>query len=214
MQIGKIRAALFDMDGTLFDTEQIYRDAWLSAGVPEDLYLTFIGAPRSRIKTLLADHGLDPEAIYIYKDRFVSEALADGVPVKPGVNECLRWLAEHGVPCAVATSSSRETALGYLARTGLADYFAEVVSGNQVEHGKPAPDIFLYAAGQLGARPEESVVFEDSFNGVRSARAAGMYTVMVPDAVAPDDEMRALADVILPSLADVPAHFEKGGEEG
>ncbi len=202
------RAALFDMDGTLFDTEVIYRDAWLSAGVPEDLYLTFIGAPRSRIKQLLADHGLDPEAIYVYKDQFVSDALKDHIPVKPGVEACLQWLKEQGISCAVATSSSIETARKYVSRAGLDGYFAQVISGNQVEHGKPAPDVFLFAARQLGASPEETVVLEDSYNGIRAGHAAGMYTIMIPDAVAPDDEMQALSDVILTSLAEVPKHLQ------
>ncbi len=201
----QITAAIFDMDGTIYDTEQIYRRAWLAAGVPEDLYRSYIGTPRAYIKKLLTEHGFDAEEIYRQKDAFTAAETAERVPLKPGALECLSFLKEHGIRTAIATSSSVETAHTYLAKSGLAPYFDVVCSGNQVEHGKPAPDVFLYAAELLGAAPEECFVAEDSFNGVRAGRAAGMFTVMIPDLVEPDEEILALADACLESLSQLPA---------
>ena len=199
-----ITAAIFDMDGTIFDTEQIYRRAWLSAGVPEPLYRSYIGTPRAYIKKLLTENGFDAEEIYRQKDAFTAAETAVHVPVKPGAETCLAFLKEHGIRCAIATSSSVETAQTYLAKSGLAPYFDVVCSGNQVEHGKPAPDVFLYAAELLGTAPEECFVAEDSFNGVRAGHAAGMFTVMIPDLVAPDEEILTLADACLENLAQLP----------
>ena len=204
-QKAQIKAAIFDMDGTIFDTEQIYRRAWLSAGVPEPLYRSYIGTPRAYIKKLLTENGFDAEEIYRQKDAFTAAETAVHVPVKPGAEACLAFLKEHGIRCAIATSSSVETAQTYLAKSGLVPYFDVVCSGNQVEHGKPAPDVFLYAAELLGAAPEECFVAEDSFNGVRAGRAADIFTVMIPDLVEPDEEILALADARLESLGQLPA---------
>ena len=91
----QIRAAIFDMDGTIFDTEQIYRRAWLSAGVPEPLYRSYIGTPRAYIKKLLTENGFDAEEIYRQKDAFTAAETAVHVPVKPGAEVCLAFLKEH-----------------------------------------------------------------------------------------------------------------------
>ena len=83
------------------------------------------------------------------------------------------------------------------------DIFVVGVTGDQVKRSKPDPEIFLLACDALGVRPEEGVGLEDSFNGIRSCKASGLYTIMVPDIIQPDDEMKSLADIILPSLKDV-----------
>ena len=199
-----IRAAIFDMDGTIYDTERVYRLAWLAAGVPEELYRTFIGTPRAHIKKALEENGFDPEKIYVRKDEYTAKALEKEIPLKPGAVECLSWLRANGIKTAIATSSSIEVAQKYLVRTGLAEKFDVVVSGNQVPNGKPAPDVFLLAAEQLGAAVQECVVLEDSYNGVRAGYHAGMLTVMIPDLIPADDEMREKADYVVASLGEVP----------
>lgn len=198
-------AVIFDMDGTLYDTEKVYREAWLNAGVSLELYQTFIGTAHTYIVETLAAHGMDPDEVIGRKAAYVNETLEKGIPLKPGALECLKWLREQGWPCAIATSSSMATADRYLDVTDMRQYFTKVVSGNRLEHGKPEPDIFFMAAEELKEAPENCIVIEDSFNGVRAGHAAGMYTVMVPDLVAPDEEILGLADAVLPSLSELPA---------
>jgi HAD superfamily hydrolase (TIGR01509 family) len=112
--------------------------------------------------------------------------LAEGVPVKEGVAELLAWCAEQGRPCAVATSTRTAKAEYKLASTNLRSYFRVVIGGDQVERGKPAPDIYLRAAAALGVVATVCGVFEDSEPGVRAAHAAGAQVVWVPD-LAPVD---------------------------
>ena len=200
-----LNTVIFDMDGTLYDTEKIYRMGWLEAGVPLSMYEGFIGTSRVHIFETLAENGFDPEAVFEKRTICVERELAKGIEIKPGAVEALTWLKENGWTSLIATSSKAETAYRYLKETGMGHFFADVVSGNQLEHGKPSPDIFLMAAEQAGKTPAECVVVEDSFNGVRAGRAANMYTVMVPDLAQPDEEIRAAADIILPSLSELPA---------
>ena len=200
---------IFDMDGTLYDTEKIYRAGWLHAGVPLDLYQKFIGTSSLFIYDLLKENGFDPDQIISSRTTYVESELSKGIPLKPGALESLTWLKENGWTSLIATSSTAETAYRYLKATDMEDLFSDIVSGNHLEHGKPAPDIFLMAAQMAGRTPAECIVVEDSFNGVRAGHAAGMYTIMVPDLVEPDAEMRKTADLILLSLTDLPACLQK-----
>ena len=150
---------IFDMDGTIYDTEKIYKISWLEAGVPLDLYFSFIGTSRVHIRNLLTENGFDPDEVFEKRGQVVERELAKGIEIKPGAVEALTWLKENGC--------------------------------------------------QAGRTPDECVVVEDSFNGVRAGHAAGMYTVMVPDLAQPDDEMRATADIILPTLGELPACLMK-----
>ena len=108
-----------------------------------------------------------------------------------------------GMKIAIASSSTREEVTTQMEMLGALPYFDTCVCGDQVTKSKPDPEIFLLACEALGVKPEEGVGLEDSFNGVRSCKASGLYTIMVPDIIQPDDEMKSLADVILPSLKDV-----------
>ena len=203
-RLKNIDTVIFDMDGTLYDTESIYRDGWLSAGVPLELYLTFIGTSSTYIHETLTEHGFNPEQVVADKTAYTANELAKGIPLKDGAQTILVWLKERGFKTAIATSSSIATAQRYLAESGMAEYFDRIVSGNRLERGKPHPDIFLMAAKELGSQPEKCMVIEDSFNGVRAGHAAGMFTVMIPDLIEPDEEIRGLADVVLTTLAAVP----------
>ncbi len=201
-----IRAVIFDMDGTLYDSEKIYGKGWMTAGLTREQYYQLIGRSRVNIDALLEQWGYDVAAVRKVRTEAVEETLqADGVEPKPGALECLQWLRENKIPAAIATSSAKEVADRYLAMTNMGEYFDLVISGNTLERGKPFPDIFLEAARLLGQQPSECLVVEDSFNGVRAGRNAGMYTVMIPDLIPPDEEMRSLADDILGSLHELPA---------
>lgn len=206
----KYDTILFDMDGTLFDTEKIYHEAWNRAGISDALYLQFIGRDRPHIFDLIQQNtDLDPQTVQAAKTKYTAEILAQsGVQMKPDLIETLTWLQGNGYHSCIATSSAKEVAENYLRLTNTGRFFDRIISGNTLPHGKPSPDIYLMAAREMNATPDQCVVVEDSFNGVRAGHAAGMKTVMIPDEIQPDAEMRQTADIILKTLGDLPAYLD------
>jgi HAD superfamily hydrolase (TIGR01509 family) len=136
------------------------------------------------------------------KARYLRDMLEPGPPLKPGLLPLLDGLEALRLPLAVASATARAEIERRLAGVSLLRRFDAVVGGDEVARGKPAPDLFLLAAGRLGARPADCLVLEDSEAGVRAAAAAGMAVVMVPDLVEPSPSVRALAEAVLPSLAE------------
>jgi HAD superfamily hydrolase (TIGR01509 family) len=134
--------------------------------------------------------------------------------LKPGAKEILQYLKGQEIPVGLASSSPRRMIDKVLQRHDVLRYFDVIVSGDMVEHGKPDPEIFLTCAAQMGISSEgfkETYVIEDSHNGIRAAFDAGMQPVMVPDRLAPNEEMRQKAAVILPSLNDLIAWLHDRG---
>ncbi|MDE6031623.1 MAG: HAD family hydrolase, partial [Oscillospiraceae bacterium] len=127
-----------------------------------------------------------------------------GLEKKPGLEELLSFLQKNRIPAAVTTATDRLRAEGYLQQTGLLQYFSGIICAAMVENGKPAPDIYLFAAQRLGLKPQECMALEDSPNGIRAASSAGCVTVMVPDLTEPDDEVIPLIYTSVETLADVP----------
>jgi HAD superfamily hydrolase (TIGR01509 family) len=117
---------------------------------------------------------------------------AHGIEAKKGADTLLRWLKQNGYRVALATATAPQLAMGYLKRVGLLGFFDEICSARQVPHGKPAPDIYQFAANRVGVLPQECLALEDSPNGVRSAAAAGCKTVLVPDLDDPYEELKEL----------------------
>ena len=128
--------------------------------------------------------------------------------LKRGLTQLLDYLDGAGIPAAIATATDIARASEYLKRAGVLERFGRIVCASMVESGKPKPDIYLYAAAQLGLAPQECAALEDSPNGVRSASSAGCVTIMIPDLTQPDDELKALIYAKADSLADVPEILE------
>lgn len=204
----KCKGAIFDMDGLLFDTEQVYQDTWHEIAAERGIvlgegYLKAIsGTSGSHMCHVIESYYHVSDGTDIMNEclKRVREKLARHVPVKKGAFEILSAFREAGIRMAVASSSTPEQIRANLHTAGMETYFEELVSGSEVAHGKPAPDIFLYAAEKLGLKPEECFIFEDSENGIRSGHAAGCVTVMIPDMIQPSPEILPCCTHICPDL--------------
>ena len=198
-----IQAVLFDMDGTVFDTEVIYRRCWFRAaedvGFDEDMDLFFERVGGLNL-TDMADlfHRVygDSVPFEVLWARWLAciddEMACDVLPFKAGAPEILFALKEQGIKIALVTSSGHKTVARYLQMSRLESVFDVIMTGDRVTHGKPHPEIFLSAAEKLGIAPEHCVVVDDSPNGIKAGHAAGMYTVMVPDLHPCTKELEAL----------------------
>jgi HAD superfamily hydrolase (TIGR01509 family) len=211
--ISRPQAIVFDMDGTLLDTEVLALRAWeeaaaaVGATFETDLGHSLIGKNFADASSHLRAHfdASDYPLDAVLNGWHASfEALVDreGVVVKSGARELLAWLAAEGIACAVATSTRRARARSKLCDAGLLANFVTVIGGDDVAHGKPAPDIYLAAAAALALPPARCLAVEDSEPGYRAARAAGMPAILVPDLIVPRAELLALSPTIMHSLAE------------
>ncbi len=205
-------AVIFDLDGTLLDTELVFKEiVWdvsrtLGFEMREDVHNSMVGASHEASNRLLIEaYGVSfPYELFDAEcRRLMAGRMGEAVPVKPGAREMLDMLGAQRIPMAVATSSRAPHALGHLGMAGLLDMFAAVVTREDVLHPKPHPEPYLTAAGRLQVAPGSCLAIEDSHAGVRAAHAAGMQTVMVPDLVPPSDEVRALCAAVMASLDEV-----------
>lgn len=216
-----VEAVIFDMDGLTLDTEPISRQAWQRAAadfgytVTDHLFMQVLGTTVEDTGVVFRGEFGDDfplDEIHEREKGYAAEYVREnGVPIKPGAVELLDLLDEREMPRALATSTNRETALLRLKTAGIIDRFDAVVCGDDIVNGKPAPDIFLFAAGRLNAHPARCLVLEDSDAGVKAARTAGMTPIMVPDLKAPAEESETLAYQVVSSLSDVVALL--AGEE-
>ena len=210
---------VFDVDGVLFNTERLMHQIWHEVGAemgwpqPGQDYLEFVGNGRSVIfEKMLAFYG--PE---FPKEAFLttcSQTLQDrveqfGVPLKPGVREILDFLKEQNIPIAIATSTAMRRTGKRMELTGLAPILNAMLTGDQVTHGKPDPEIYLLACKALGTDPSRTLAVEDSRNGILSATAAGMPTVMIPDMIPPTPELEVLLWNRFDSLPDLQNALER-----
>ena len=205
-------AVVFDMDGLLFDTEALWQEGLLAAAaeaghaIPEEVYNGSIGVRRSQCGPLFRSHFGDDfrfEDFHADWRRHFWMVAENRPAMKPGVPDLLDALDQLRLPRAIATSSSRPSVDRHLAAHGLTERFDAIVCRGDYENGKPAPDPFLTAAERLGVEPRLCLALEDSHIGVRSASAAGMMTVMVPDLMAPTQDISALCVLVARDLHEV-----------
>jgi HAD superfamily hydrolase (TIGR01509 family) len=203
-------AVIFDMDGLMLDTEMLAREAWFNTmhtfgiDLTDAVYLQVLGTTGAHTRHIFQEaYGAEIpiDAMYAHKQQYIDNAIVQGrIAAKPGLVALLDWLDAHHIPKAVGSSTVRELVLKKLAVAGVCDRFNVIVGGDEVQHGKPAPDIFLKCAELLRVPPAQCVVLEDSDNGARAAHAAGMRCIIVPDLKPPADEVRPLADAVVASL--------------
>lgn len=209
-----MKAVIFDMDGVLLDTESVCRKCWRRAGGEmgisdeAELFRACVGQNVNDTMLLLSSRlGGEERARSFYArtgELFHEVESGRGLSLMDGAAECLSRLRDGGIRLAVASSTRRTAVERQLSAAGILGLFETVTTGDQVEHSKPEPDIYLRALGSLGLGAGEAVAVEDSPNGVRSASAAGIRCVMVPDQIPADGEMRRLAWRVVGSLRDVP----------
>ena len=213
-----IKAVIFDVDGTLLDTERIYMKAWKEAAaeagfVMPDSVLQKTRAVNTKDAARIFEeeigNGFSYQAVRPIRVRIAEEIIRRESPIlKPGVLELLAFLEEKGIRLAVASSTNQQGTREHLAESRILDRFEVVVGGDMVTNGKPHPDIFLKAAETLGLAPEACIVVEDSPAGIRAAYAAGMKAVLVPDQAAITQQIIDMADVVLNSLLEMPAYLQ------
>ncbi|MBO0472949.1 HAD superfamily hydrolase [Enterococcus sp. DIV0840] len=217
----KIDGVIFDMDGLLFDTELIYyqssqkiADA-MNIPYSKEVYLEFVGVSDEEVQEnyhrIYKDFGKEKVDEFIqrsYDDTYqVFEA--GEVPLKEGVLELLDFLDQQEIPRIVASSNVRPAIELLLDGAGIKERFSGIVSAEDVTRAKPDPQIFRKALANLGTKAENTLIFEDSFHGVTAADAAGIPVIMVPDLLAPTDEIKAKTLEIFESLTQAPVYLKK-----
>ena len=197
-----LSAVIFDMDGLMFDTEALNMKGWKAAGkrhgyeMSDELIRAHIGANAETTRRLMREHfggDFDFDAVrgdrIDYAFRFIEE---NGTPLKPGLKELLAFLERKGIGTAVASSSEERFVRFYLEHSRLEHEFDVLVCGDMVKKSKPEPDIFLFALSKLKTAADETLVLEDSYNGIRAARRAGIRSIMIPDLLPSTPEMESL----------------------
>ena len=208
-----IKAVIFDLDGTLTDTERFYQKAW-----PETLEhfgykcepwmpleLRSLGRPfaPAKFKEWFGED-FDYQKVREYRKSLVETIINEnGIPLKPGAKEILKWLRGKGILTALATANDYERSERYLKKIDLFDYFDKICCANMVSQGKPAPDIYAYACKELSLDPSQTFAVEDSPNGVTSAYLAGCNVIMVPDLTEPDGELEKKLYARVDKLMDI-----------
>lgn len=213
MRQKEFKAVVFDMDGVIFDSETCVIESWKVVaerhGIEnvEAVLPHCLGRNYDTTKQIFLDYygknfpydEYKKECSKVYHDTYDGGRL----PMKPGIRELLEFLKQNDYKVGLASSTRKTTIVQQLEDAKLIQYFDDLVSGDMLTKSKPEPDIYLMACERLEVKPEDAIAIEDSFNGIRSAYRAGMFPIMVPDLMEPDEEMNDISGEILNSLFDV-----------
>ena len=206
----EIDAVIFDMDGLMIDTERIVQNSWNIVGkrmgyadLGEDIYHTMGLNVVRREEYFMDKYGKEfpfEEFLKDYRKEYYKYVNENGIDAKPGLYELLENLKQLRIPMAVATSTSRESAMKTLEAKNVTSYFEGFICGDMVTEAKPSPEIYLKACEVIGVHPKNAIALEDSFNGIKAAYAAGMMPVMVPDLIKDTSEVD---DLLFAKKADL-----------
>ena len=191
-------SVIFDMDGTLLDSQRIYIPAWEYAGKLQGIEgmgahaLNNLGTNDEGSKKYLEENFPQLD-VPLFKKQYDEYAIENGtVSLKKGVMETLNFLESNGIKIGLASGTKKSLATTRLEKVNILEFFDVAVFGDEVKNGKPAPDIFLKTASLIGAKPEECIVFEDSPNGIKAANNAGMKCIGIPDIVEFDSKIKSI----------------------
>ncbi|MVX64602.1 HAD-IA family hydrolase [Clostridium chromiireducens] len=213
----KIDAVLFDMDGVIFDTENVYLDIWTKVfekygyTMTLDVYISVMGTGRENvIKTFLEIYGEDLPIgeMYIEKDKKLEEVIKNGlVPTKQGAKEILNYFKQKNYKIALATAAKRDRVTRQLKMADMIDIFDDIVCGDDIKFGKPNPEIFLKAAQKLSVDPGKCLVIEDSPAGIKAAFNAKMTGIHVEDLKKADEEILNYCYKSFKNLLEIQEYF-------
>jgi len=209
-KLQNVKAVIFDLDGTLIDTEKIYGIVWpktieeMGHEMTRAQYLSLrsLGRPfaPARMKEWYGED-FDYDLARSIRKKYFNEYIEEyGMERKPGAIELLEHLRKEGIITAIATATDIDRATQYLEKTGLNGYFDRIISATMVDEGKPSPKVYQYACQQLGLDPKECAAVEDAPNGIISAYKAGCNVIMVPDQSEPDETIEGMLTACVKSL--------------
>ena len=208
-----IKAVIFDMDGLMIDSERVTFEGYqhilskMGKTITEDFYITLLGKPIKGIFQRFYDvYGNDfpIESVITDVHQYMAERFeTEGVPLKTGLVELLKYCREKGYRTVVATSSSRNGVDKILKSADIEQYFDDSICGDEVTKGKPDPEVFLKSCMKLGVNTDEAVVLEDSEAGIQASYAAGIRVICVPDMKQPEPEYAQKTFIIVSDLNKV-----------
>ncbi|WP_010240686.1 HAD family hydrolase [Clostridium arbusti] len=211
--MSKIELVIFDMDGLMFNTEELTIRAWQEIGklynydISKEFLLGLLGMNKKSIEAQFKKYFGDKfffDYMYSEQDKCLNRIIdKEGLGVKKGLNELLDYLTKNEIKKAVATSSARERAEKLLSKAGVLDNYDKVICGDEVTKSKPDPEIFLTACKKLNVDPGNAIVIEDSERGLEAAIAGGIKCILVPDMIEPSERYVKLAHSKVKSLMEV-----------
>ena len=213
------KLVIFDMDGTILDTEPISLEGMIYAAkkmghtMTRELFNEFIGRNERHARRLVAERfgvDFDYDKSAALRQQYIDDYIAkNGMPLKKGLHVLFDWLESLGIKKCVATSTARKNALKKLGIAGLVHRFESVLGGDDVIESKPEPEIFLKAAANCGTKPHECLVIEDSIAGATGSFRAGIPYILVPDIAPLTEEVKSRALAVCRDLEEVASLLRK-----